>query len=90
MPLVTSPSGRARYIIRCTDAQQLAGLLSTLSADSGIEIVDQIGPAGAPHTLVVAMSRDKAAAVEERIRRSDQLTIEPDRPLSLLDKEFGD
>ena len=90
MPLITSPSARARYIIRSGDAQQLAGLLSTLSADPGIEILDKIGPASEPHTLVVAMARDKAASVEERIRSSDQLTIEPDRPLSLLDKEFGD
>ena len=90
MPLITPPSARARYIIRSRDPQQLAGLLSILSADPGIEMLDKIGPAGEPHTLVVAMARDMAASVEERIRSSDQLTMELDRPLSLLDKEFGD
>ena len=89
MSLITPPSARARYIIRSSDAQQLASLISTLSTDPGIEILDQIGPSSEPHTVVVAMARDKAASVEERIRSSDQLTIEPDRPLSLLDKEFG-
>ena len=89
MPLITPPSARARYIIRSSDAQQLAALISALSADPGIEILDKIGPAGQAHTAVVAMSSAQAAAVEESIRTSNQLTIEPDRPLSLFDMGPG-
>lgn len=89
MPLITPQSARERYIIRSTDPQQLAQFIGSLSEDSGIDILDKIGPAGQAHTAIVAMSNDKAALLEQRIRTLNQLTIEPDRPLSLFSAVSG-
>lgn len=85
----STPTGQesGRYIVRSEDPGTLAGFLDSVADEPGIEVVDLIGPVGAPHTAVVAMPREKAIALEQRFRASNQLiTIEPDRPLSL----FGD
>lgn len=73
-----------RYIIRSTDSQLLAELLRRIEADPAIQLLDVIGPSGAPHTAVVAMYPETAAALEMQFRASSQFTIEPDRPLSLF------
>lgn len=85
----STPTGQesGRYIVRSDDPGKLAEFLDSLAGASGIEVVDLIGPVGAPHTAVVAMPHEKAVALEQQFRTSNQLlTIEPDRPLSL----FGD
>lgn len=84
MPLLNSDSARQRYIISATDPQQLADFLN--SAEPGVEVVDQIGPADQPHTVIVSIPPEHAPSLQRRVRSSPQLTIEPDRPLSL----FGD
>lgn len=82
MPPTTSEPARERYIISADDPQQLTDFLH--SADPDIDIVDRIGPAGKPHTLIVTIPGDKAGFLAQRIRSTSQLTIEPDRPLSLF------
>jgi hypothetical protein len=84
MPSIPQGSGSGRYIIRAYDSKKLVEFVDSLDADSGIELIDLIGPAGQPHTAVVAMSPDKAAALAQHFRTTNQLTIEPDRPLSLF------
>lgn len=81
---------KIRYLIRARDdAGPLAAFLDKASQDPGIAVVDLIGPAGQPpHTAVVEMSADKALAVaQDLVGGANQLIIEPDRPLSLFDKE---
>jgi hypothetical protein len=78
-----------RYIIRSThEAVSLDDVVKDIEADPGIELLDLIGPAGQPHTAVVSMPQEKAAALEQRYRTSNKpLTIEPDRPLSLFGED---
>jgi hypothetical protein len=84
MPLSQTGPGKARYLIRAVgDAVPLTDFLTSLRDDSSIAIVDQIGPPGQPHTVVAEMSHDQARALEQRFSQSNQLMIEPDRPLSL-------
>lgn len=77
-------TGTSRYIIRSGDGAQLAELIRRLEADPGIDLVDAIGPPGAPHTCVVDMTPGRAAELELQFRATNQFTIEPDRPLSLF------
>lgn len=85
MPLSQTGPGKARYLIRAAgDAVPLADFLNSVRADASIAIVDQIGPPGQPHTVVAEMSHDQARALEQRFSQSNQLMIEPDRPLSLF------
>lgn len=85
MPLLQTGPGKARFLIRAVgDAVPLADFLASVAADPSISIVDQIGPAGNPHTVVADMSHDQARSLEQRFSQSKQLMIEPDRPLSLF------
>jgi len=79
------PTPLCRYIVRAaSDDNVLAQFLSTLGAEPGVQLVDIIGPSSGPtHTAVV----ETDAPTAERLRQQtiDQLTIEPDQPLSLSD-----
>ena len=78
---------KSRYIVRAYDdasaLSALSALLASLDGEPGIELVDTIGPQGRPHTAVLDVCPDNAAALELRVRQIPQLIIEPDRPLSL-------
>jgi len=78
-------SGVARYIVRAaTDDAVLGAFVDGLGADPAVRLVDTIGPsAGPPHTAVV--ETDPGTAELLRQRNQNQLTIEPDAPLSLFD-----
>ena len=83
-PLPTGP-GKGRYIIRSrNDDKSLADFLLDAGKDPAIEVIDTIGPAGKPHTIVAEMSADTARSLEQRFNSTNQLIIEPDRPLSLF------
>jgi hypothetical protein len=85
MSPITPKSDSGRYIIQAADPRQLAEFLDEIGKDKDMELLDTIGPAGQPHTAVVAMSQEKANSLEQRFRTSNQqLKIEPDRPLSLF------
>jgi len=85
MPASLPPVPINRYIVRATrDDGELVRFLATLGAEPGVQVVDLIGPSsGPPHTAVV----ETDAPTAERLRQQtlDQLTIEPDQPLSLSD-----
>lgn len=86
MALITPSPGRERYIVRSDDARQIAEFINDVNRDPSMKLLNTIGPAGQPHTVVVEMSHDQAASFAERFRASKTpLTIEPDRPLSLFD-----
>jgi hypothetical protein len=80
-----SANASQRYIVRAArDASALMHFLDSLRAQTAIRLVDTIGPsAGPPHTAVV--ETDPVTAEQLRRRTHDQLTIEPDQPLSLSD-----
>lgn len=78
---------KTRFIVRARDeGTTLTDFLTTIQGEPGLELVDLIGPAGKPHTAVVAVESQYAPSFEERFRNSQQLMIERDRPLSLFDK----
>lgn len=84
MPSLQPGPGQARYLIRAVgDAVPLAAFIAGIGADPSIRIVERIGPPGQPHTLVAEMSADRASELEQSFRQSQQLMIEPDRPLSM-------
>lgn len=75
---------KSRYIIRARDEEgALWAFLASIADDPAIDVADTIGPAGRPHTAVVTVAPEQAAALEQRVRQLPQLTIEPDQPLSL-------
>ena len=82
MPLIPPPSARGQYIVRTSDPARLAAFLESLRDAPGIDIVDRIGPTGLAHTAVLAVNADQAGALEQRVRGTEQLTIESDRPLT--------
>jgi hypothetical protein len=85
MQTQASGTGRSRYIVRSSDPAQIAAFIESIRSDPGIALIDTIGPAGQPHTAVVAMSDERARALDLQFRTTNQaLTIEPDRPLSLF------
>ena len=83
----STSTGKVRYLIRSRDdARALAEFLGKVAHDPGIDVIDLIGPRELPHTAVVEASRERARALAVCFRDTNQLIIEPDRPLSL----FGD
>jgi len=83
MPKKPDP-GIGRYIVRARQAERLVEFIDDIRNDPDMELVDMIGPAGQPHTAVVLMSDDTARTLQQRFHATHQLTIEPDRPLSLF------
>lgn len=85
MPLQTLDDGKGRYIVRSEDPRLLAEFIDEAKIDPELELVDTIGPVGAPHTAVFLMQDEKARALQQRYGESNQIIIERDRPLSLFD-----
>jgi len=86
MSSIKQEPGKRRYIVRSDDPQQLAGFIEDVKRDSNMELIDKIGPANQPHTVVVEMSDSQADELRQRLQAAKKpLTIEPDRPLSLFD-----
>ncbi len=85
MSPISNAPGTGHYIVRSEDAGQLAEFVEDIRQDPAVKLVDTIGPTNQPHTVVVAMSPEKALSLEQRFRKnSTPLIIEPDRPLSLF------
>jgi hypothetical protein len=78
---------KVRFIVRTRDdGGTVADFLTMIHNDPAIELVDTIGPADRPHTVVVEVEAEQAPSFEQRFRNLQHLMIEPDRPLSLFDK----
>jgi hypothetical protein len=75
----------SRYIVRAAaDSRALSAFIDDIAANPAVRLVDTIGPStGPPHTAVVETDPDTAEQL--RRRNLNQLTIEPDQPLSLFD-----
>jgi hypothetical protein len=84
MPTMSPVSDTGRYIVQSNDPAQLADFIQSVDADPDMQLLDAIGPANHRHTVVVAMSQEKAASLAQRLGPSTTLKIEPDSPLSLF------
>ncbi len=76
--------GRGRYLISCNDGTKLARFIVEAGRNPELQVLDTIGPRGAPHTAVFEMDHSTAAALERDFAASGDMKIEPDRPLSLF------
>lgn len=82
-----STKATSRYIIRAVDddGTALAAFIASIRSNAAVRLVDTVGPAAQPHTAVVETDAGTAEQFEQSFRTSNQLMIEPDRPLSLFD-----
>lgn len=82
MPQAT---GKSRYIVRAAgDSTPLQEFVAGIQGDPAIRLADTIGPAEQPHTVVIETDEATAQQLAQRFRSTNQLMIEPDRPLSLF------
>jgi hypothetical protein len=85
MPNPGTEMQTSRYIIRAADdGAALIEFIAGIRADPKIKLVDTIGPPEQTHTAVVETDQVTADQLAQRFRNSNQLMIEPDRPLSLF------
>ena len=84
MPSTAGSSDRGRYIVQAIDTEQLVDFINEVNEDPAMQLLNTIGPADRPHTVVVEMNHEKARSLEPRFRTSNKLKIEPARPLSLF------
>ncbi len=86
---VAALADQARYLVHAARGAALNDFLTVAATDPEIAVVDVIGPRERPHTAVVQISADKARLLDQHFRLTGtpthQLTIEPDRPLSMFD-----
>ena len=82
---------KARFLVHAARGAPLNDFLAVAATDPEIAVVDVIGPRDRPHTAVVEISPDKARVLDQHFQRTGtpthQLTIEPDRPLSLFGRD---
>jgi hypothetical protein len=77
--------GTGRYIVRIDDREKLKQFIRSTGSMPEVKVVDQIGPPGAPHTVVVEMPHGAKPSLEQHLRSANtQFIIEPDRNLSLF------
>jgi hypothetical protein len=77
-----------RYIVRAAgDIAPLQGFIDSITDDPVIRLVEKIGPAREPHTVVIETDVSTAQMLDLRFRSTNQLMIEPDRPLSLFGQD---
>ena len=82
-----STGATSRYIIRAVDdgGTALAAFIAGIRSNAAVHLVDTIGPEARPHTAVVETDAGTAEQLGQAFRTSNQLMIEPVRPLSLFD-----
>jgi hypothetical protein len=81
------PQNTNRYMVRAAgDIAPLQSFIDSIVDDPIIRLVEKIGPAHQPHTVVIETDLSTVQMLDQRFRSTNQLMIEPDRPLSL----FGD
>jgi hypothetical protein len=65
----------------------MQSFIDSITDDPVIRLVEKIGPAHQTHTVVIETDVSTAQMLEQRFRSTNQLMIEPDRPLSLFDDQ---
>lgn len=77
---------KVRFIVRVRqDGTVLDDFLASINSDARLELIETIGPAGRPHTAVIATNAEHAPRFEQQFSNHPQLIVERDRPLSLFD-----
>ena len=89
----TTPD-KARYLVHAAYGAPLTDFLALAETDPDINVIDLIGPRGQPHTAVLEITSETARRLQQQFcyagAPTHQLTIEPDRPLSMYDSgAFG-
>ncbi|AKU20832.1 hypothetical protein MJ904_21775 [Massilia sp. MB5] len=78
----TTP-GIGRYIVQIDDAAKLQEFVQASGQTPGLKVVDLIGPAGKPHTVVVELPEAAFPSLEQQLRDTNtHFLLEPDRKLS--------
>lgn len=96
MPTTSSATqadpARQRFLVHAARGVPLNDFLAVAETDPDIAVIDIIGPRDQPHTAVVELTADKAQRLAQHFRLTGtpahQLTIEPDRPLSMFNSPF--
>jgi len=82
------PQNTNRYTVRAAgDIAPLQCFIDDIVDDPVIQLVEKIGPAHAAHTIVIDTDVTTAQMLDQRFRSTNQLMIEPARPLSLPDQD---
>jgi hypothetical protein len=77
-----------RYIVRAAgDSAPLQSFIDSIVDDPVIRLVEKIGPARQAHTVVIETDVSTAQMLDLRFRSTNQLMIEPDRPLSMFGRD---
>ena len=77
-----------RYIVRAAgDCTPLQSFIDSIVDDPVIRLVEKIGPARQSHTVIIETDLSTAQMLDLRFRSTNQLMIEPDRPLSLFGRD---
>jgi hypothetical protein len=78
----------SRYIVRAAgDSAPLQSFIDSIVDDPVIRLVEKIGPARQAHTVVIETDVSTAQMLDLRFRSTNQLMIEPDRPLSMFGRD---
>lgn len=84
MRAIEDGPGSGRYIVSCNDPGKLSQFIQSSYQDPSLQLIDTMGPVGAPHTAVYEMAHAKAAELQRLFTQSGELRIEPDQPLSMF------
>ena len=84
MRAIEGGPGSGRYIVSCKDPGKLGQFIQSSYQDPALQLIDTMGPVGAPHTAVYEMAHTKAADLQRLFSQAGELTIEPDQPLSMF------
>jgi hypothetical protein len=84
MHAIEGGPGSGRYIVSGNDPDRLSQFIQSGYQDPALQLIDTMGPVGAPHTAVYEMAHAKAAELQRLFMQSGELKIEPDQPLSMF------
>ncbi len=84
MRSIDSGPGSGRYLVSCGDPGKLNAFIQNSYQDPALQLIDTMGPTGAPHTAVYEMAHAKAAELQRLFLHTGELKIEPDQPLSMF------
>ena len=87
MPPSNSARQTKRYLIKSQEPERLSDFRSIVNADPTMELLDEVGPTGEPHTLVVGMGDEQAATLKQRF--AGQVIIEQERSAPLNQPRGG-
>ena len=84
MQAIEGGPGSGRYLVSCPNPGKLNEFIHASHQDPTLQLLDTIGPLGAPHTAVYEMAHAKAADLQRHFSTAGELKIEPDQPLSMF------